>query len=426
LTLSEATELALRQSPLVRAAAARVEAATARRAEALSGFLPTLGVQESSTRSNDPVFVFGSLLRQESFGPKNFEVGRLNDPSALTNFRTALELRLPLFDRLRTPTAVSDAGLARAQAEHDRTEVTQRLRFEVVRAYTGVLLAEGQRRVAEEAVRAAEAEVERIADLEARGLVTAADLGAARVQLAEFRQRRIEANGNVATARATLATVLGLDVATPLELVGRLAPPHPELPPLEELLQRALEERPEVRRAAIQVARADQAVQRAFGEYLPQIEARASYGRDGHGLTGGSDSYLVGGFASLRLFDPGRPARLAEARAAREVAEAERRRQVDAVRLEVVRAWEGYRAAKDRARVAARAVGQARETLRIVRDRYEVGLTTITEVLRAETAFVGARTALLAARRDRAVRYAKTLLAAGLLASVEALEGSKR
>ena len=38
--------------------------------------------------------------------------------------------------------------------------------------------------------------------------------------------------------------------------------------------------------------------------------------------------------------------------------------------------------------VAQRVIGHATEALRIVQDRYREGLTTITEVLRAETALV--------------------------------------
>ena len=71
--------------------------------------------------------------------------------------------------------------------------------------------------------------------------------------------------------------------------------------------------------------------------------------------------------------------------------------------------------------VAASAVNQAEETLRIVNDRHGVGLTTITEVLRSQTALLRARLSLLAARYDYYVGYAQTLLATGLLTDVTKL-----
>ena len=48
--------------------------------------------------------------------------------------------------------------------------------------------------------------------------------------------------------------------------------------------------------------------------------------------------------------------------------------------------------------VAGQVIDQAAETHRIVQNRYREGLTTITEVLRAETALLRARLNLVAAR----------------------------
>ncbi|HSH70719.1 MAG TPA: TolC family protein, partial [Deferrisomatales bacterium] len=74
---------------------------------------------------------------------------------------------------------------------------------------------------------------------------------------------------------------------------------------------------------------------------------------------------------------------------------------------------------RDRLAVAAGVVAQAAEALRIVQDRYQEGLTTITEVLRSETSQVRARMNLLAARYEHYVGYAAVLLATGRLTDVE-------
>jgi outer membrane protein TolC len=55
-----------------------------------------------------------------------------------------------------------------------------------------------------------------------------------------------------------------------------------------------------------------------------------------------------------------------------------------------------------------------------VQDRYHEGLTTITEVLRAETALVRARMNVLAARHDYYIGYANVLLTSGRLTDVQA------
>jgi len=71
-----------------------------------------------------------------------------------------------------------------------------------------------------------------------------------------------------------------------------------------------------------------------------------------------------------------------------------------------------------RAYSAEMAVDEAVETHRIVRNRYDAGITTVTEVLRSETALVRARLNHLNARYAHAVGYAGLLLAAGELTGV--------
>ena len=66
---------------------------------------------------------------------------------------------------------------------------------------------------------------------------------------------------------------------------------------------------------------------------------------------------------------------------------------------------------------------QAVEALRIVEDRSGVGLTTVTEVLRAQTALLQARLNLLGARYDYTVGFARTLLVTGQLNDVGLLTG---
>jgi outer membrane protein TolC len=73
--------------------------------------------------------------------------------------------------------------------------------------------------------------------------------------------------------------------------------------------------------------------------------------------------------------------------------------------------------------VADAAVVQSEESLRIVRDRYEAGLETVTELLRSQTALTGAKFRRLATLYDQRVARAALDHAAGVLAvSSEALQ----
>ena len=94
--------MGLKQHPAVQASLSEKQAAQARIEEAHSGFLPKLTYTEAYQRSNNPVFVFSSLLTQHQFTVQNFDLGPLNRPNALNNFQSLLSADQTVFDFGRT------------------------------------------------------------------------------------------------------------------------------------------------------------------------------------------------------------------------------------------------------------------------------------------------------------------------------------
>jgi outer membrane protein TolC len=419
LTLPLAVDLALRNHPLLRAAQSSRDVVDAQLEEAKGSRWPTLQFSETFTRSNNPVFVFGSLLEQGRFGPSNFEIGALNSPDSLNNFRTALNLRIPIFDQLESVTRIDQARIGQEQAEHQKEMVRQHLRLEVIRAYYGVIVAQNKRGVAEEAVKLAEADGKRIRDLFNTGLVVQSDLLSAEVQIADFRQQQIQADGDLITAYAALNTALGLPVSAAHRVSGGLEERTFALAEQEEFLRLALLHRPDYARAATGVRSSEKKVRGAWGQYLPRVDIFSSYGISGKDLVSGSSDYAIGAGLTYNIFELGREGRLDQARAARSVAVAEQDHLANQIRFEVTRAYQQVLSARERVKVAAGAVEQAQEVMRIVRDRYQTGLTTITEVLRAQTALVRTRLNLLFSRYEYFIGYANLLIATGRLTDVQ-------
>jgi outer membrane protein len=418
LTLPEAVDMALRTNPLVRATMSGQELARAQIGEARAGRYPIVQFGETFARSNNPVFVFGSLLEQGRFGAQNFEVNSLNNPDSLSNFRTSMTFRLPILDQRQSRTRINQAELGRQQSETQTEIVSQQIRLEVVKAYYGMLVALAKKEAADEATTLAEADVKRSRDMFDAGLVVLSDLLAAEVQLAEFRQQQIQAEGEVTIAQAALNTALGLAVDTPQKIAGELAEKSFNAASQEECLRLAAEHRPELARARLAGQSAREGVWGARGEFLPRLEVFGGIGASGN-PAGSSSDYTVGVSATFNIFDAGRKSKLAQAHAAADVAAANQEHLTSQIRLEVVCAYQQYISARERLKVASRVVEQAREALRIVQERYQSGLTTITEVLRSETTFVRARMTLLSARYDQYIGYAGLLHSTGRLTDVQ-------
>ncbi len=331
-----------------------------------------------------------------------------------------MTVKAPLFDGRQTSTRVAVAKLNQKQADRQTDQMAQRIRFDTLKAYYGVLLAQMKKEVADEAVKLAEADVKRSGDRVEVGATVSSDLLSAEAQLAEFRQQQIQAAGEVVIARAALNVALGLPVDAPQNVSGRLVARTFVVAGQEELMRTALDHRPDYSRAALSRDSRREQWKGARGAFLPRVDVFANAGVSANKwIYDGSGDYLIGASVTFNLFDAGRKARIEQARAAAELAASEQEHLANQIRLEVVRAYQEYASARERLLVAERVIGHATEALRIVQDRYHEGLTTITEVLRAETAMVRSRLNLLAARYDHYVGYANVLLATGRLTDVE-------
>ena len=419
LTLREAAQEALRSNPEIAAAEAGRDAARARLHEVRAAWLPTIDATAVSTRSNNPVFVFGSLLEQGRFGPQNFDPVFLNDPPALRNDRLAINIRYAFFDRLRRFNSI-------AQARHDNTrtlnaadETRQRVLAEVIARYHGLAVAEARRTVAADAVRAAESAAGATRDKVREGLAVDSDRLAAEVQLAGFRQQEIEAAGDAAVARAALAMTLQRPLSEPIEVAPALPENDFAIVELSTAVNNALEKRGDLAAASAARASSELGLRTARASLLPRLDGFASWGSSGSTFANGNSDRTIGLVAGVDVFDGARFARIAAARAALDGAKAIETMSRNKVEMETVSAWHRVTAARQQVVVASVAAEQAAAGARIVHDRYENGLTTITEELRAQTALVAARLSLLAARNQYITGYAELLRSTGGLHDID-------
>ncbi len=346
LTLSQAVEIALAKNPLTRATAAGRQLADAQLSIARATRWPLLQASESVTTSNNPVFVFGSLLEQGRFGANNFLISSLNKPAALTNFRAGLSVRFPIFDQRQSKARIDVAKLGQQQADQQTELVAQQIRFEVLKSYYGVLLAQSKVVVADEAIQIGTADLKKIGDKFETGFVVRSDLLAAEVQVAEFRQQKIQAIGELAIAQAALNTALGLPVHSPHTITDQLGERLFSIETPDELNSQALQNRPEYARAMLVVRSNARQVRGARDEVLPRVDTFSSVGVSGRNPVTGSSDYAVGAAVTVNIFDAGRKARITEARAAEAIAQAEQERLANQISFEVVRAYQQFVSAR--------------------------------------------------------------------------------
>lgn len=417
ISLKEAVRQSMTRSKVIEASGAATEAASARVTGAKGGLLPKVNYSESWARSDNPVFVFSSLLTQREFGQSNFDLGALNQPGFLNNFQSLLTADQPLYDAGKTRRAVRAAKLGEDLSREDRRRSQLEVIAQVVRFYWDTQLGAEEVNVTLQALRSAQADLERSEARRASGMATDADVLSIRVHLAGVREQQIRRSADLEVARAAMNDAIGLPLDSIHSLTTPLAPLAAAEPDLSRYEKNSVENRPEARQTGLTAAIARVQASEARSSYLPQVTLHGAFQADRQRFADrGGANWLVSIGLRWNLFNGGADkARIAESQAAIRQAEAQQARAESGSRLEVRQAWANLKAAQQRIESAQASVAEAQESLRISQNRFSVGLNTVTDLLRTETALLETQTRYLAAVHDQRIAAAMLELAAGTL-----------
>jgi outer membrane protein TolC len=418
LTLHDAAGIALERNPLRKAALADTKVASAGVHEAQSFVMPHVTFSEQAMRGNDPVYVFGSKLRQQRFTTDDFALNKLNTPLPYGNFTTRFGGTWNLFDSFASWRGINRAKEMNLAASRQLERTDQEILFRVVQSYYGVLLATKQLEVAEQSEKTAKSIMDRSQVRFDAGLVVESDLLSSKVRLASRQQELIRARNNLEFARAQLNTAMGVVVDTPYQPADALTERNLTANSLPDLEQKALTTRPDLKRIEAQQSAQDLSVAIAKSSFSPRVNAFAGWEIDNPTLLAGSggNSWLGGIELQIDLFEGGaKRAALSRERANAEKIAALKQAASDAVRLEVRQAYYDQDASRQQVQVARTAITQAQESLRIDQDRYDSGLLTITDLLGAEEAARRAQADYWQAISQFDISYANLELACGTL-----------
>ena len=377
--------------------------------------LPQLNFTEDISRGNDPVYAFGTRLRQREFTQADFALNALNFPQPIGNFSTRFSGSWMAFDSFRTQKEIRSADLARASASSSARAVDQQIVLRVVEAYQAVLYAEREIDVAQHEQDTAAALLASVDDHVNAGLAVESDRMAAQVNVAARKEELIAAQGDLDLAWAQLYEAMGAPDLKPSEL--KPIEPHtfPQLA-LDDELATAAKARPDL----IAMGQAQSAQASALGaaksDFGPRVSAYGNWEEDRTSFAGsGGNNWVAGVQISVDILPLGKRAQLAQKSAAKLRIDAQLATSQQHVRLEVSQAHIHRQTAALSLETAQAALDQSAESLRIVKNRYGAGLATITDLLRAEDAERQSQSSYWHAVYGNAMAYAELLYATGTL-----------
>ena len=348
---------------------------------------PQVSFTEAALLGDDPVYVFGSHLRQARFTTADFALPSLNTPNAVDNFITRRSGNWVVFDSFARIEHIHQARAQQAAAQKALAHADQELIARTITAYTNWVLARQLERLAQQTVNTAAALAHSSEARLQAGTTVAADAMAANVNLAMRQQAWLDAQSQTEIARAQLEAILGVDLSATQQPVPDLSTPSLALPSLQQAEEQALQHRTDMQASNYALASQTFGVRGAKAAFGPSIHVFGDYEADKPSLvSGGNTNWMIGAEFRMNLFDRTQAAELAAANAQKSIALDQQRSLHTAVLLEVRQAYFSAMAAEKMLAVAQSAIAQAQESLRITQNRYDAGLTTITELLRAEDA----------------------------------------
>jgi outer membrane protein TolC len=418
LSFQQCVAEALARNPDLAASDARISQAEAGIVQAEGARLPRVNLSLTATRSNDPLGAFGLKLGQGQVDPAtDFVPATLNNPDAVNNFNTRIELAAPLYTGGQLAAQAEKARASVRAARQGDASSRQQLIVQVAQAYQGVHTARAYLLVGEESVKTANEYLRVTENMLKQGMAVKSDVLTARVNLEDARLRVAEARRREASALDQLKMLMGRPLTETIEIGASHNTTMPEGDETELLAQAAsrhpsllaLREQKEVARAQVEAARAGR---------RPQVNVMARQDWNDESLGLSAASYTVAGVLSWTAFDGGiAQSGIDRASAGQQEADARLRQAESAVTFQVRDARRQAIEADVRMTAREASVADAEEAQRLTRKRYENGLATLVDLLAVQAQLDKARADKVAARHDTEISRIELKRAVGLLAA---------
>lgn len=289
---------------------------------------------------------------------------------------------VPIFTSGRISHSI-DAAEASLQAVQSN-EITSvlNIKMQVAEAYVAVLRAESALQVAQSHVDSLAAHNKDVDNLFDQGMVARNDVLAANVELVNAQQLVVQLSNQLDIARARYNQLLDRNLADEVKLAHQF----PETPQgtLNELSSNALKQRPELVALAQQIESLDQQAQSVKAGLLPQVAVNGGYQYQENRYQAFQGMWMANVGMEWKLFD-GSSNHRSDAITRQAISLKEQRDDLTSmIGLQVRQAWLNIQETQKRIAVTQQAIAQADENLKVTTDRYQQGLSTNTDVLKAE------------------------------------------
>ncbi|MFY9854667.1 MAG: TolC family protein, partial [Terracidiphilus sp.] len=373
LTQAQAEQLAIKNNPRVSIARLLALAQHQVVREARSAELPTL---------------VGNVTAEDAENGSRISAGSLTASRLIEHAGAGGELTQLITDFGETRNLVAFSKLEEKAQNASALATTEDIVLVADQAFFNALQAQALLKVADQNVQTRQTTETQISELTRNKLKSTLDLSFADVNLSQAKLLQLDARNNVDSSMAALDAVLGLDRQLTYELVDDNAQLSAPPPDADQLLQLALQQRPDLQalqygqQAAVKFSHAQR------DQMLPTISAAGTAGgvpvRPGEYYTT-SWWGAAGVNMSIPIFNGFLYSAQAKEASIRAQAASEQSRDLrDQIVRDVRTAWLQSNTAYQRVTVTAELLKEANLALQLAQTRYQLGLSSIVELSQAQ------------------------------------------
>lgn len=411
LSIDEAIQTGLKNSKTLHASLMKVKASEAKIKETGTALLPSLKF-------------IGAYTRLSEVDPFTINAGPMGTftlaPSILNNYSLKLSLQQPVFTGFKLQNSVKIAELTSNATSEEYNRDKSELVYNIKNAYWSLFKAAEMKKVIDENVEQIKAHLKDAQNLMQQGLLTNNDVLKIEVQLSDALFRQSDIKNNVRLAVIGLNNIIGITLSTATEINSAVELNYTAALNLDELVNKAYQNRPELKAADLRIKTSESAVSLAKGGWYPQVSVSGNYNynRPNQRIQPTKDQFDGTWDVTLGVsFDiwnwnvTGHQTEQAEAQLSQTIDALGSIK--DGVTLEVTQNYLNLQQAKEKISISELAVKQAEENLRIISEKFKNGMALSSDVVDADVALLQAKTNYTNSKVDFELAKAKLIKAVG-------------
>lgn len=383
LSLRQAVDLALKQSPTVQAAREEVNMAAAQVQAAKAQRRPGLSTSTFLTTGDMPNIVASTAPGM----PQSLQAA-----PEKRQWDQNLTLMYPLYTGGRLSSSINRAERERQAASADLSDLELEVAMETKTAYRQTLFGQATVDIYEQMVKEASERLRLDQEAYDIGKIALYNVLRDKAELANAQQMLTDAKRDVQMAKVDLRAAMGVTDAADYQLTDPLEKPTQTFE-LNNLYEQADAKNPALLAARERIEAAKQGVAHKRSAFKPQVGLMGMSDYTNSRAMGSDTGYTIGVVGSLPILDGGmRKADLEEARSKQRQTSKELEKTRIEVRAAVQKAHLTLTAAEQNVKTSETAMTSAEEDYRIAQLRYNAGKGINVEALDAYVALVRAKT----------------------------------